>query len=206
MAPHRYRALLTPALVVAAAAALTTSLGPVPAASGGVPTCLGHAVTVDLGLGQHPTGQDDVILGTNGDDVIFGFRGNDTICGGGGFDVIQGGGGDDTIDGGTGADIVSYNSSPKGVTVSLADLGPQDTGSATGTDTLSGFDALTGSAFDDTLTGDDNGNFIRARRGDDTVDGGPGQDPITGRLGQDFCDGGADAEWARGCDTMVSDP
>jgi hypothetical protein len=206
MTPHRYRSLVAPALAVAAAAALTTSLGPVPGATAGGLSCLGQPVTVNLGLGQHPTGQDDVILGTNGDDVIFGFRGNDTICGGGGFDVIQGGGGDDTIDGGTGADIVSYNSSPKGVTVSLADPGPQNTGSATGTDTLAGFDALTGSAFDDTLTGDSNGNFIRARRGDDTVFGGPGQDTITGSLGNDSCDGGPDADWARGCEALTSVP
>ena len=204
MAPQR--SLLAPALALAAATAFTTSLGPVPNASAGAVTCLGKPVTVNLALGQHATGHDDVILGTNGDDTIFGFRGNDTICGGGGFDVIQGGGGDDTLDGGTGADIVSYNSSPKGVTVSLAEAGPQDTGSATGTDTLSGFDALTGSAWDDTLTGDSNGNFIRARRGDDTVDGGPGQDTITGSLGSDFCDGGADVDWARGCETMINVP
>lgn len=191
-------------LALVAAGALAP--GAAAPAGAGTPTCLGASVTVFLGAGDKPTGHDDVILGTNGDDTIFGFRGNDTICGGGGFDVIQGGGGDDTIDGGTGADIVSYNSSPQGVTVSLADLGPQDTGPATGTDTLSGFDALTGSAFDDTLTGDSNGNFIRARRGDDTVDGGPGQDTITGSLGQDFCDGGPDADWARGCETVLSVP
>jgi Ca2+-binding RTX toxin-like protein len=205
MSSRRSRLTVLSALLVAVAST-TTGPGASPADAGGGLTCLGRPVTVDLAGGARPTGQDDVILGTSGDDVIFGFRGNDTICGGGGFDVIQGGGGDDTIDGGTGADIVSYNSSPKGVTVSLADLGPQDTGPATGTDTLSGFDALTGSAFDDTLTGDSNGNFIRARRGDDTVDGGPGQDTITGSLGQDFCDGGADADWARGCETMVSVP
>lgn len=205
MTVRRHRLTVLSALLVVAATSATTGPGAAPA-SAGTPTCLGRTVTVDLAAGDKPTGRDDVILGTSGDDVIFGFRGNDTICGGGGFDVIQGGGGDDVMDGGTGADIVSYNSSPQGVTVSLGIAGPQDTGPATGTDTLSGFDALTGSAGDDTLTGDSNGNYLRGRRGDDTINGAAGQDTITGSFGNDTCDGGPDADWARGCEALTSVP
>lgn len=179
--------------------------GSAPVSAGG-PTCFGAAVTVNLALGQHPTGQRDVILGTPGDDVIYAFRGDDLVCGMGGSDVIQGGGGDDMIDGGTGADQVSYGTSPKAVVVSLAVAGPQDTGAATGTDTLLNFEDLSGSAWDDTLTGDSNGNYLRARRGDDTVNGGPGQDTISASLGTDACDGGPDVDWARGCEAQVNVP
>ncbi|KAA1415811.1 hypothetical protein F0U44_19385 [Nocardioides humilatus] len=203
MLPRRIPLVIVSTLAVASAT-LTTS-GSAPATAGG-PTCFGAGITVNLGLGQHPTGQRDVILGTAGDDVIFAFRGDDLICGMGGHDTIQGGGGDDMIDGGTGADQVSYGTSPKAVTVSLAISGPQLTGGATGNDTLVGFEDLSGSPYDDTLTGDSNGNYIRARRGDDTVDGAAGQDTITASLGTDTCDGGPDADWARGCEVLTNVP
>ena len=204
--PSRQHRLLTANVLVAATAAGAAGLGTPSPAAGGTPTCLGAPVTVFLAAGDKPTGRDDVILGTSGDDTIFGFRGNDRICGLGGSDVIQGGGGDDVVDAGTGADWASYGTSPQGVTVSLGIPGPQDTGPATGTDTLTGFEALTGSAGSDTLTGDSNGNSINGLRGDDTIDGAAGQDTIRGSLGQDFCDGGPDFDWARGCETVTSVP
>ena len=54
--------------------------------------------------------------------------------------------------GGAGTDTVSYEHAAAGVTVSLALTTAQNTVGA-GSDTLSGFENLTGSAFDDTLTG-----------------------------------------------------
>src|SRR4029077_18150972 len=87
----------------------------------------------------------DTLTGDDGNNVILGLAGNDTL---------QGGAGTDTLDGGDGTDTASYLDAAGAVTVSL-DLQdtPQDTGGA-GTDTLSDFENLTGSAHNDTLTGD----------------------------------------------------
>ena len=114
--------------------------------------------------------QDTVGAGVDtliGIERLIGSSSNDTLTGDGLANRIDGGAGDDTIDGGAGNDIligglnsaagdtVSYASSAAGVTVSLAiqdGVTAQNTLGA-GTDTLSGFENLTGSAFNDTLTG-----------------------------------------------------
>ena len=94
-------------------------------------------------------------------DELRGGRGGDTLNGGEGNDWIDGGAGADRIDGGDGTDTVSYASSGGGVIVSLAlgDNEPQKarvqgTADDAAGDTLIGIEWLTGSAFDDTLTGD----------------------------------------------------
>ena len=83
---------------------------------------------------------------------------------------MSGGLGDDTLDGGGFVDVVSYLFSATAVDANLT------TGTVTGegTDTLTGFEGLEGSRFDDTLTGDEGGNFFHPGNGDDTVDGGGG--------------------------------
>ena len=69
----------------------------------------------------------------------------------------------------TGSDTASYADAASGVTVSLALHGSaQDTGGA-GTDTLVNIENLTGSAFDDTLTGDAGANVLSGLDGDDTL-------------------------------------
>ncbi|MGI9601337.1 MAG: hypothetical protein ACR2QE_05610, partial [Acidimicrobiales bacterium] len=73
---------------------------------GGGPTCNGLAVDVDLNMGQVPTVNADVILGTPGPDVIVALGGNDTICGQGGNDTINAGPGNDWVDGNLGNDTV----------------------------------------------------------------------------------------------------
>jgi len=124
----------------------------------------------------------NVIAGGLGLDLINGLGGNDTLLGGDGNDTLQGGDGDDSIDGGAGAtDIASYAAAATGVTISLLAVGAQATGGA-GSDTLTGFEGLLGSAFDDILTGDANANSLT---------GGTGNDTISGDLGSDFIDGGS---------------
>ena len=71
-----------------------------------------------------------------------------------------------------------------GVTVSLAVLAAQNTIGA-GTDTLSGFENLTGSAFNDTLTGDANTNVLIGLAGNDILNGGAGADLMLGGSGND---------------------
>ena len=104
-------------------------------------------------------------------------------------DTLEGSSGNNVLDGGAGVDTVSYAHATTGVTVSLAIGGPQNTIGA-GTDTLTNFENLTGSAFGDTLTGDanDNGldNVLYGNVGDDVLIGGAGNDTMVGGTGNDI--------------------
>lgn len=62
--------------------------------------------------------------------------------------------------------------------MNLATGSGQATGGA-GTDTVSNFENLTGSAFNDTLTGDGNTNVIEGGAGNDTINGAGGTDTVT---------------------------
>ena len=150
----------------------------------------------------------DVIVGTASDDLINGLQGDDTISGGDGNDLIRPGSGDDVVDGGSGLNRVSYFGAgpdvlPGGVTVSLALQGaPQDTGNA-GVDTLSNFVHLTGSIYDDILTGDGNDNWIwggidpaangglGGPGGNETISAGGGNDLVEVGGGNHLLDGGS---------------
>ena len=86
---------------------------------------------------------------------IEGLRGssfNDTLTGNGNS-VLEGGPGNDHLIGQSGGnDTASYEHATAGVTVDLSNRQPQNTGGA-GTDTLTNIANLTGSSFNDTLTG-----------------------------------------------------
>ncbi|MDF1734251.1 MAG: VWA domain-containing protein [Minwuia sp.] len=147
---------------------------------------------------------DDFVEGGDGDDQVFGGAGNDLLVGedeivvpGGngstpGDDTLDGGDGDDTLDGGagndhliggTGFDLADYVSSPDAVAADLV------TGQVTGegTDTLSGIEAVSGSALGDLLAGDGVANLLQGNDGNDTLSGGGGDDTL---------DGGADTDTA----------
>src|SRR5262249_52349305 len=101
----------------------------------------------------------DAFIGYTHNDTLSGGAGNDTLSGGDGDDSIDGGASNDTLDGGNGIDTADYTSAASAVTVSLLLTTAQNTLGA-GTDTLSGFENLTGSAFDDTLTGNNDVNVV----------------------------------------------
>ena len=65
------------------------------------------------------------------------------------------------LNGGDGIDTLSYQLD-RAVTVSLDTTAAQDTGGS-GIDTVSNFENLTGSYFNDMLTGNDNANVIQGR-------------------------------------------
>ena len=141
-------------------------------------TSASAAVTVDMVAGTaHGTAAGDVAnVGSDtftGVNRVIGSNFNDAITGDGGDNVIEGGAGNDTLDGGLGNDTASYQRAAGSVTVSLMISGPQNTGQA-GTDTLTGFENLRGSSFNDTLTGN----------GLSRLEGGPGADHIIGQSGQ----------------------
>lgn len=108
----------------------------------------------------------DIIEGTDGPDVIVGLAGKDTLSGMAGIDTMCGGNGDDRMSGGAGADsmfgeagtdTVDYTNSVGPVEVDL------EAGTATGegADSISGFENVTGSDHDDTISGDGNPNVLR---------------------------------------------
>ena len=90
---------------------------------------------------------------------------------------------------GLGIDTVSYanatsGANGQGVTVNLALTTAQNTIRA-GTDTLSGFENLTGSEFNDTLTGTTAANVLTGLGGNDILNGGAGADWMLGGTGND---------------------
>lgn len=156
------------------------------------------ADTIDGGAGSDTIsfasagGGKNVVLGganTDGDSYtsienIIGSAYGDSLGGDGGDNRIEGGSGDDTLDGGGGNDTASYAGAAAAVTVSLAIAGAQNTAGA-GTDTLTSFENLLGSAYNDILTGDANANILDGGSGDDLLIGGAGADTLIGGQGTD---------------------
>ncbi|MEY3230128.1 MAG: hypothetical protein RL689_215, partial [Planctomycetota bacterium] len=149
----------------------------------------GSGVMVHLGMGI-ATGGDgsdtlsgiENVTGSGSADTLTGDAGNNVLDGGGGNDTITGGEGNDTLTGGAGTDTASYANATSAVTVSLV------TNTATGgdgSDTLSGIENVTGSGFNDTLTGDVNANVLDGGAGNDTLNGGAGNDTLIGGAGTD---------------------
>ena len=155
-------------------------------------------VTVDLasGTGSGGDAQGDTVIGienltgsSQGNDILIGTAGANTLAGWGGDDVLRGGAGADTLDGGAGSDTASYYTSAAGVTVDLT-AGTAAGGDAQG-DTLSGFEQLSGSQFNDDLTGAADTAALRGWGGDDVLrvgsgstltmvlDGGAGRDLLS---------------------------
>ena len=137
---------------------------------------------------------DDSYYGGAGSDDIFDNDDNDGL----GDDFAEGGAGDDGIHLGEGIDTASYEHSPAsdgslGVTVDLSvktGIFVRPEGGDAGGDALSMVENLIGSAFGDTLTGDDGGdhegvNVLRGLAGDDTLEGGGGNDILEGGAGAD---------------------
>jgi Ca2+-binding RTX toxin-like protein len=120
------------------------------------------------------------ILGSSNADTITGDAADNYFDGGNGDDVLTGLAGADTLIGGEGADTADYSGSAAAVTIALD--GSAGAGGDAAGDRLSSIEFLTGSAFDDQLTGDSNAN---------TLVGGAGDDILIGRLGSDRLDGGA---------------
>src|SRR5262245_47397664 len=133
---------------------------------------------------------DDTIEDFDGDDTFFaGGSGNDTLLGDNGDDCVQGGAGDDTLDGDNGLDMVDYIDAPNGVTVDLL----AGTATGHGNDTLTLFEGINGSNFDDTLSGNDEENRIVGNDGNDTIDGRDDDDEAFGGDGNDTINDSGDS-------------
>ena len=117
----------------------------------------------------------------------------ENLTGSGLNDTLEGDGANNVLNGGAGTDTVSYEHAGAAVTVSLATTAAQNTGGA-GTDTLSAFENLTGSAFNDALTGSTAANILMGLAGNDTLNGGAGADTLIGGAGNDTLVGGSGAD------------
>jgi Ca2+-binding RTX toxin-like protein len=129
------------------------------------------AVSLAAGLASGGDGQGDTL---NGIENVIGSAFADTLTGDANANVLTGGAGGDRLDGGTGSDTASYASAGAAVTVNLT-TGTGSVGDAQG-DVLVGIENLTGSAFNDTLIGDNNANVLAGGDGADQLNGGAGAD------------------------------
>jgi hypothetical protein len=188
---------------------------------------LGDTVTVNAATPAIVTGGlgDDTIIGLAGSNVTASYSdapspvtvslavagaqstggaGSDTLTGvksltGSAFgDTLAGDTGANTLTGGGGNDRADYSSAPSAVTVDLSNTSAQATGGA-GSDTLAGIEDLTGSAFNDVLTGSSAANSILGGDGNDDIhvnDTGPDQAG---------CGNGTDTATADSQDTVDAD-
>ncbi len=165
----------------------------------------GSAVTVNLATGTGSGGDAagdtlsgiDDLAGSSHNDSLSGNSGANALSGGGGNDTLAGLGGSDFLDGGLGFDMADYSASGSGVTVNLA-TGSGSGGDATG-DTLSGIEAIQGSAYGDTLIGSAGADALYGGAGTDYYFGGGGNDSMFGGSGTDVFDVGS----GEGVDSIV---
>lgn len=155
---------------------LTTGLG-----SGG------HAAGDTLSGIEHLIGSSnsDTLTGDTGANSLFGGQGSDRLYGGDGDDTLVGGSGSDQLFGDAGFDAIDYTASTSAVSVNLTT--GRGSGGDAGTDTISGVEAVIGSAFNDTLTGS---------AADESLVGGSGNDSLVGGAGADTLEGGVGIDWA----------
>jgi Ca2+-binding RTX toxin-like protein len=135
----------------------------------------------------------DSLVGNDRANVIMGGLGDDVLIGGSGADVLNGNlffNADITnwyegtpIGAGDSFDIASYETAMSGVFVSLTSPA-NNTGDAAG-DTFILIEGLAGSAFDDTLVGDQNHNTLAGGAGNDTLIGIGEGDDYNGGAGND---------------------
>ncbi|WP_319774073.1 DUF5801 repeats-in-toxin domain-containing protein [Breoghania sp.] len=162
-----------------------------------------------------------VAHGNDGDDTLIGGVGDDMLYGDGDNDVLSGGRGVNTLDGGAGTDTADYSNEASGAYIRLdagwkTDLSnkamgwvPLNDAIAAGTvehDKLIDIENVTGTAYNDLITGNSGANVIKGGGGNDRLGGLGGNDTVIGGEGNDklFGDGGNDTlEGGEGNDTLT---
>ena len=172
----------------------------------GIDTLSYQGATVGVTVAFEGTSGGSVVLNTTGSggdaqgDLISGFEnliggnGNDTLTGNEFDNIIAGGAGADTFVGGDGIDTLDYSASNSGVTIALGHgaglaldgniVAANSGGHATG-DSVSGFENIIGSKYNDNLGGNGLENVIDGGLGNDTIEGGAGWDTLIGGAGID---------------------
>lgn len=166
----------------------------------------GAGVTVNLFIGVVTGGAG--IDNLQGIEAVIGSAHGDSITGNFLFNTLDGGPGNDTMNGGDSLDTASFASASAGVIYGLLAQGSAFNTQGAGIDTLSNFENLQGSAFDDTLGGDTGANMVSGDAGNDLLYGWLGNDSLNGGSGNDTLDGGAGNDamaGGAGDDTYVVD-
>jgi Ca2+-binding RTX toxin-like protein len=169
----------------------------------GVAQDTGQGMDTLIGIEQASgTTLGDTLIGNSGDNWLWdgsdgvagGGTGDDVMSGNDGNDLLETGGGNDTLSGGAGTDTLSFlgghvEISSDGVTYSLALQGAAQA-TEQGSMTTSGFENVSGSLFDDVLTGDSGANILLGDFGNDLLTGGDGADTLygDGRIWVDVAD------------------
>jgi hypothetical protein len=149
----------------------------------------GNTLTID---GSHLGPSDRLIFNTNtGGQAFWVVTGNLVLLGGAGDDILEGGTGTNTFNGGGGNNTVDFGfgqqrfgSGATGVTADLSNPGLQNFGTGFGSGTFTNIQNLTGTPWNDTLTGD-NGDNIISGGGDPVNAYGSGSDTMSGGGGND---------------------
>ncbi|ACP22266.1 possible protease (plasmid) [Sinorhizobium fredii NGR234] len=134
----------------------------------------------------------DTITGNAAANTLWGNAGKDTLIGGDGNDNLVGGIGADRLDGGNGSDLANYYRAAAGIVADLHSPGA-NSGEAAG-DTYVSVERLYGSAFNDTLRGDNLANLLNGLGGNDVLHGRDGNDTLIGGGGADRLIGGSGAD------------
>ena len=121
----------------------------------------------------------DIFSGTSGDDQFWGYIGNDHFFGSAGNDYFNGG---------EDRDAVHYGHSGAVTVDLLAGVAYKNHGQER--DTLVSIEDVYGSAFNDTLKGDDNDNRLSGEEGRDSLYGRGGTDTLAAELDDIIADGG----------------
>lgn len=138
-----------------------------------------------------------IIHGGGGDDYIALSDSNGpgtntvSVTGGNGSDtlhIFNANAASDSLDGGAGFDMASWAGAAVGVNVGINGTFTNTVG---GYATLSNFEGVIGTAYDDMLTGDAADNEIIGGDGNDTLLGGNGEDTLVSDVRQDKVNGNA---------------
>jgi Ca2+-binding RTX toxin-like protein len=137
-------------------------------------------VNLTTGTGLDADAQGDTLANIEN---LIGSAFNDQLTGNAGANVLAGRAGADALNGGDGVDTADYSTSAARVRVNL-NAGTALDADAVG-DTFVSIESLTGSAFNDQLTGNGGFNVLIGGAGHDQLSGLGGDDVLTGGAGSD---------------------
>lgn len=147
------------------------------------------------------TGSDkaDTMIGDDeGNSFFWLFGGDDTVKAGGGDDFVAPGVGENNVSGGPGRDLLSFQGGKDFEHDHPALTADLSNGTSSFGDTISGFEDVFGSPFDDTLIGDAGTNRLYGFYGDDVLVGRAGNDLLVGGGGRpDRANGGIGTDRCR---------
>ena len=140
-------------------------------------------VHADLAAGQAVTSGVDTLVGIEN---VVGSKYDDTLIGNDEDNLIHGSRGNDAMDGGGGTDKATFVDGFEMVVDLVEGTATEERFS----DTLVNFENVIGSAFADTIIGDDGPNAMWGGSGADTLVGAGGDDILIGERGNDSVNGG----------------